>query len=79
MNAISNLKLRAGWGETGQQNTGGFYPAFGRYNISSDGAQYQFGNQFYYLYRPEQYNPDLVWETMITKNIGLDFGFLIIE
>lgn len=75
VNAISNLKLRAGWGETGQQNVNGFYPAFARYNISSDGAQYQFGNQFYYLYRPEQYNPDLVWETMITKNIGLDFGF----
>ena len=27
------------------------------------------------MYRPEQYNPNLVWETMITKNIGLDFGF----
>lgn len=75
VNAISNLKLRAGWGETGQQNVNGFYPAFARYNISSDGAQYQFGNQFYYLYRPEQNNPNLVWETMITKNIGLDFGF----
>lgn len=73
--AINTLKLRAGWGETGQQNVGGYYPAFGRFNLSSDGAQYQFGNQFYYLYRPEQYNPDLVWETMITKNIGLDFGF----
>jgi iron complex outermembrane receptor protein len=31
------------------------------------------------LYRPEQYNPNLVWETMITKNIGLDFGSLITE
>lgn len=75
VNAISNLKLRAGWGETGQEKTNGFYPAFARYNISSDGAQYQFGNQFYYLFRPEQNNPNLVWETMITKNIGLDFGF----
>lgn len=73
--SINTLKLRAGWGETGQQNVGGYYPAFARYNISSDGAQYQFGNQFYYLYRPEQNNPNLVWETMITKNIGLDFGF----
>ena len=75
ISAISTLKLRAGWGETGQQNVGGYYPAFARYNLSADGAQYQFGNQFYYLYRPEQYNPNLVWETMITKNIGLDFGF----
>lgn len=75
ISAISTLKLRAGWGETGQQNVGGYYPAFARYNLSTDGAQYQFGNQFYYLYRPEQYNPNLVWETMITKNIGLDFGF----
>lgn len=73
--AINTLKLRAGWGETGQQNVGGYYPAFGKMNLSADGAQYQFGNQFYFLYRPDQYNPNLVWETMITKNIGLDFGF----
>ncbi|MFP3335757.1 hypothetical protein SB761_34215, partial [Pseudomonas sp. SIMBA_064] len=29
---INSLKLRAGWGQTGQQETGGFYTAFGSYS-----------------------------------------------
>lgn len=75
-NMISTLKLRAGYGTTGQQEVGGMYPAFARYNLSNETAQYQFGNTFYQMYRPEQNNPDLTWETTTTKNAGLDFGFL---
>ena len=74
---INSLKARAGWGKTGQQETGTFYPAFGSYSYSnSSTAQYQLGNNFYTLLRPDVYNPNLVWETTTTKNLGLDFGIL---
>lgn len=83
ISAISNLKLRAGWGKTGQQELPALdgnkpfnYPAYAAYNPSGAGANYQFGNQFYFMYRPNIYNPNLTWETTTTKNIGLDFGFL---
>lgn len=74
--AVSNLKLRLGYGVTGQQEVGGVYPAFARYNISNDSAEYLFGDVFYPMYRAQQYNPYLTWEKTITQNIGLDFGFL---
>jgi TonB-linked SusC/RagA family outer membrane protein len=75
-NVISTLKLRGGYGETGQQEGFGNFPAFASYNLSGPGAQYQFGNSYYYFYRPGIYNPNLTWETTATKNAGLDFGFL---
>ncbi|SIQ54526.1 iron complex outermembrane recepter protein [Chryseobacterium sp. RU37D] len=73
---INTLKLRAGWGKTGNQelNTGD-YPSFANYSISQPGAQYQFGSQYYYMFRPDIYNPILTWETTTTKNLGLDYGF----
>lgn len=73
---INTLKLRAGWGKTGNQelNTGD-YPSFANYTISQPGAQYQFGSQYYYMYRPNIYNPILSWEDTTTQNLGVDFGF----
>ncbi len=76
-NFLSDLKLRLGWGKTGQQagavpdyswiatyskNTGtnGFYP------VAGDGT----------LYRPDNYTPNLKWETTTTTNVGLDWGIL---
>ena len=73
---FSDLKLRAGWGETGQQEIGGYYNSFPSYNISDPQAQYGFGDYFYNMYRPTQYNPGLTWETTQTVNAGLDYGFL---
>lgn len=72
---ISDLKLRAGWGETGQQEVGDYYNSFASYGVSTTTAQYGFGDQFYFMYRPNQYNPNLTWETTETINAGLDFGF----
>ena len=74
--AISDLKLRLGWGITGQQDGIGNYDYIPRYSLSSSTAQYQFGNSFYYFYRPSPYYPNLKWETTTTQNLGLDFGFL---
>lgn len=76
VNAISELKLRLGYGQTGQQDIYLYYPYLARYEMSSNVAQYQFGNQNYYMYRPAAYDKDIKWETTSTYNVALDFGFL---
>jgi len=72
---ISNLKLRVGYGVTGQQEGISNYSYLGNYSISNATAQYQLGNTFYNLYRPLAYNPNLKWEETATTNAGMDFGF----
>jgi iron complex outermembrane receptor protein len=73
--AISDLKLRLGWGITGQEGIPIAFPALPRYNVSTPTAQYQFGNTFIQTARPEPYNNLLKWEETTTYNVGLDFGF----
>jgi TonB-linked SusC/RagA family outer membrane protein len=74
VSSISSLKLRGGWGITGQQNIGVSYPSIPLYLASNSAAQYQIGNTFYTTYRPQPYNSNLKWEETTTINIGLDFG-----
>ena len=71
---LSNLKLRASYGVTGQQD--GIYNYLPVYTYSQTGAEVQFGNQFINTYRPEAYVSDLKWETTTSWNAGFDFGFL---
>lgn len=71
---ISNLKLRAGYGITGQQDIGTYYPYLATYQESTLGASYQFGNQFYGTLRPNPYDKNIKWEQTTTYNVGLDFG-----
>jgi len=73
---INNIKLRASWGITGQQDGIGNYNYLPTYNLSQIGAQYKFGNTFYNLYRPSAYVAKLKWETTKAWNFGIDFGFL---
>jgi iron complex outermembrane receptor protein len=74
--AISNLKLRLGYGITGQQSIGsGDYPYLPVYTLGLDNAAYQFGNDFVLTYRPEEYDAHIKWEETVTYNIGLDYGF----
>jgi iron complex outermembrane receptor protein len=73
---ISELKLRLGWGVTGQQDISeNWYPYLPTYVKSSTGAYYQFGDTFYPTLRPDPYDALIKWEETTTKNIGLDFGF----
>ncbi|MBG6109376.1 iron complex outermembrane receptor protein [Flavobacterium sp. CG_23.5] len=72
--SISTLKLRGGWGITGQQDIGISYPSIPLYLISNSTAQYQFGNTFYSTFRPQPYNSNLKWEQTTTVNAGLDYG-----
>ena len=74
--AVDELKLRLGYGVTGQQDLGiGFY-YLPRYTVGNQYAQYMIGNQSYYQLRPAIYNPDIKWERTFTYNIGLDWSFL---
>jgi len=73
---LSQLKLRLGWGVTGQQGINqGDYPYLPVYTTSQVNAQYQMGGQYYYTLRAEGYDANIKWEETTTYNIGLDYGF----
>lgn len=72
---INMLKLRAGWGVTGQQDGIGDYSYIGNYFQGATTAQYAFGGQYYQVLRPAGFDAGLKWETTTSYNIGLDFGF----
>jgi TonB-dependent starch-binding outer membrane protein SusC len=71
---LTELKLRASWGETGQQDVGGYYDYLPRYSVGTPSAQYEFGGTFYDVARPRRYDPSIKWETTEAINLGLDFG-----
>ncbi len=73
---LSDLKVRLSYGQTGQQDIGGYHPYLPLYTISSDAARYPFGDEWLYMYRPNGYDPNIKWETTSTYNAGLDYGFL---
>ena len=78
---VSDLKFRAGYGVTAQENVGPAYPALARINISQDNALYQIGTSatgepiFVNLARFEAFDPNLKWEETSTLNFGIDYGF----
>jgi len=72
---FSNLKLRLGYGTTGQQEIGNDYAYIANYTLGTQTAQYQFGNTFYPVQRPVGYDANIKWETTTTYNAGIDFGF----
>ncbi len=74
--AVSDLKLRLGWGITGQQDVGNDYPAQALYREASEGSYYPIGGVFLPTLRPDAYDPDIKWEETTTMNIGLDFAFV---
>lgn len=77
VDAVSALKLRLSYGQTGQQDVAGdSYPSIGTYYTATQGGWYKFGDEIIKPIMPREYNTDLKWETTTTYNIGLDFGFL---
>ena len=74
-NFFSNLKIRGGYGVTGNQEIGPNYGYIGIYTPSRVGAEVQFGNTFVPTIRPEEFDTDLKWEELRTYNAGIDFGF----
>ena len=74
---LSELKLRLGWGQTGQQDVGSYDNYTPTYNISQPGSYYTNGTGGWLTpYFPNGINPDLKWETTTTWNIGIDYGFM---
>ena len=75
--AVSALKLRLSWGQTGQQDlNAGNYPSLATYTYNTDACMFPFGTTFVTPLRPDGYNADLKWETTTTYNVGLDMGFI---
>ena len=73
---FSDLKIRAAYGITGQQDGLSNYSSVINYFPTDNNSQYQFGNTFYTGYTLAGYNRNIKWEQTATSNIGIDFGFL---
>ncbi len=71
---INDLKLRLGWGITGQQNIGSNYAYLPTYVVNQLGGYYEFDEDRITVERPDAYNSDLKWEETTTWNAGVDFG-----
>lgn len=82
---MNEFKLRLGWGVTGQQSVGGYFPYMPVYVSTTQGSYYpnmingQYVNADGQLISntlyPGVYNPDLKWEETTTWNVGLDMGW----
>ena len=73
---LSKLKLRAGWGQVGNQNvnsTAGLSLSGTAGVASFDGTS---GGVITGFSQIQEGNPDLKWETTTQTNVGIDFGFL---
>lgn len=73
---LSDLKLRLGYGVTGQQDILNDYPYMTTFTVSYPESSYKFGDTWYNTYRPNGYDNDIKWETTTTWNVGIDYGFL---
>ena len=85
VDAVSEAKLRLGYGQTGQQALGdGFDNMLRNYyywiptytNSVNTGSNYPLVDNAETISKPEAYNTTLKWETTTTYNVGLDLGFL---
>lgn len=75
-NTFSELKLRAGWGITGQQEIGQSNLHLASYQFSIPNGSYPFGDNLLSPVFPQGYNPLIQWEETNTYNLGIDFGML---
>ncbi len=79
-NSFNALKVRAGWGITGQQDIGqrveDYYAYLGVYQLSFDNASYQFGDDFFNTLRANGYDENIKWEETETINLGFDFSII---
>ncbi len=74
---FNNLKIRLGWGITGQQDIGDYYAYLARYQYGiGNSARYQFGDEFITTLRPNAYDENIKWEETETYNLGFDFSII---
>ena len=72
---MSSLKLRLSWGQTGQQEVGGYYDTFAKFLTNQLGSYYFFNDRLITPISALGYSADLRWETTTTYNVGFDLGF----
>ncbi|MDR1120668.1 MAG: TonB-dependent receptor [Dysgonamonadaceae bacterium] len=72
---FSNLKLRASWGQMGNQSGLGFYDHIAQYAV---GGYYPFGSEPKAQWAQDSRLPseDRTWETIEVQNIAVETGFL---
>ncbi|MEM1122240.1 MAG: SusC/RagA family TonB-linked outer membrane protein [Bacteroidota bacterium] len=75
-NVFNSVKVRAGWGITGQENIGNRYAYLPQYTFGFDNAGYQLGNGIVQTLRPEGYDANIKWEETTTVNIGVDVSIV---
>lgn len=75
---MNELKIRAGYGVTGQQGLNDdYFPYLQSYYIRQNlNERYPINGQLLYPVNPGKYNSDLKWESTHTWNVGIDFAFL---
>ncbi len=78
-NIFDNLKIRAGWGKSGNDEVGN-YNGYSTYSSNSANGSYSINgsatSSVAGFYASANGNPDAKWETTSTTNIGLDVGAL---
>ncbi len=73
VNWINELKLRADYGVTGNQDFGSYLSL----NTMSGFGYYYYNNKYFQVWGPSKnVNPDLSWEKGKNWNVGIDFSFL---
>jgi len=75
-NVLNKVKLRFGWGVTGQEGIGNRYAYLPQYTFGFENASYQFGNEYITTLRPEGYDSNIKWEETTTLNAGVDFSII---
>lgn len=76
VDAVSELKLRLGYGVTGQQDGIANYSYLASYALSGNQSQMLLGDEWLNMYKPLAYDANIKWEQTATSNIGVDFGFV---
>jgi iron complex outermembrane receptor protein len=74
--AVSDLKLRASYGITGNQDGIGYYGYIPFNVLSAANSEINFGNGYTKFWSPQPFVTDLKWEQTATTDVGIDYGFL---
>lgn len=71
---LTDLKIRASYGVTGNQDGLQNYQYIPSYSLSQNSSLYRLGETFYNMYTPGAYDPQFKWEQTASTNLGIDFG-----
>jgi TonB-linked SusC/RagA family outer membrane protein len=73
---LDNLKLRASYGELGNQQLNSFYPYIATMGIGQSNYIMSGANKTPYVSPAGLVSNNLTWETVVSRNLGLDFTML---